>query len=155
VAVNVDILPATNEHALELAPKLREADVAELMAMGARTALRALTDSMAVSPDCYALLFDGEVAAIFGVFPVSALGGLGLVWLLSGPAVDRHPMAFLRLSRPVLKMLLRRCPRLFNFTDARYVKALAWLEWMGFRIGPPACVFGGNVPFRPIAIGGE
>ncbi len=138
----LELAPATRQHLLELAPRMRAADLAEVLAAGCSSALDALESSLALSDIAYAVRIDGEVAAVFGVAPERATGLLappisGLVWLLTSDTVTRYPMTFFRLSKPLLAMLLEYCPVLINSVDARYTSSLRWLKYLGAAIGPP------------------
>lgn len=119
---------------------MREADRAECEALGF-SPIDALVKSLAVSREAYAMLFDGEPAAVFGVVPmpkVTLVGAeRGRVWALTGRGVDKHKKAFIRWSRRVVTQLLERYELLFNFVDARYVGALRWLASLGFDVFLP------------------
>lgn len=152
-----DLQPATEAHARALAPLMRPEDAAEVKASGGYEPLAALLDAVSMSERPLALLFDGEVAAIWGVVPLPAPTFLGesrtaVVWLLTGAAVERHPLAFLKLCRPALRMLLDRYPTLINAIDERYTVAVRWAKWLGFDVWP-ALPFGvDGLPFHFITI---
>ncbi len=76
---------------------------------------------------------DGPTAC-FGIFPGDA-PGVGHIWALGSGAIDRHPVAFARLSRD----LVRQAPEwgylvLGNVMDASNAHRLKWLDRLGFRI---------------------
>lgn len=156
MGVSVTFEPATVAHAEALAPLMRAEDLAECQALGYPTAHEALLVSLKNADIARAMLFDGEVAALFGlaVRRSTVLGSsdVGLVWLLSGRAVARHPSAFLRHSRPVLAALLQHCATLGNCIDARYTGALRWAMWLGFDIGRPVALGPAGMPFCPVTI---
>lgn len=143
--------PATDEHVAALAPLLRAEDQAEVLAEGYGGAAHALLESIAASDLARAVLFDGEVAAIFGVAPTKE-PGTGFVWMLTGRAVARHPKAFLRACRPTLAALLEGYSRLVNVVDARYAAALRWARWLGFSVGQAAPLVPGGHFFCPIDV---
>lgn len=131
----VTVIPAKPEHAAQLAPLMRAADLAECIAAGYADARSALDEALANSVEAWAMLFDGEVAALVGVDPLEGSGST-LVWALTGQAVDRAKLSYLRAGRLILRDLLRRWPILVNLVDSRYQGALDWLECLGFTIGP-------------------
>lgn len=145
----VSIALATQAHAEALAPNLRPEDTAEVLASGGFTPLEALTASLAASDEAFALLFDGEVVALWGVAPIRAgiLGPpvAGAVWLLGSPALSKHRRHWLRLCRPAVAGILERWGVLVNAIDARYGAALRWARWLGFTVDDPA----------PGGVGGE
>lgn len=145
------MVPAAPEHVDELAPKMRPADTAEVLASGGFTPREALEESVTASAHAFAALFDGEVAALWGVVDGP---GCGIVWALTGPAVERHPKAFLRHSRIAVNVLLRHYPALTNFVDARYEQALRWVRRLGFSVGPPEPFGAAGLPFHRILLRG-
>lgn len=153
---DVRMVQATLEHAVALAPSLREEDAAEILASSGHTPLEALTLSVQGSEEAYALLLDGEVAALWGVAALrrSILGPpvAWSVWLLGGELLRRHRQTFVRLSREVVAVLRARYAVLFNFVDARYVGALRWAAWLGFEVGPPEAFGVAGLPFCLITL---
>lgn len=147
--VTVDILPASDEDAYELAPHIREADLAECLAGGYSSALHALLVSLAVSDEAYALLFNGEVAALFGVARGNLLNGTGAVWLLTGRLADKYRIAFVRNMRVAFAFLTAKWPVLGSMVDSRHTKAIRFLGYLGFEFGEPVPVGRDAVPFIP------
>jgi hypothetical protein len=151
----VEIVPALSSHALRLAPFLRKEDVAEVRALG-MDPTQALLDSVSNSSEAFAVSFDGELSAIFGVVPAreTLLGSsdVGQIWMLSGEGITRHRKAFLRVSRWVVAQLLQRYRLLWNVIDARYAGALRWARWLGFEVmeARPAGPF--NMLFCPFIV---
>lgn len=135
-----------------LAANLRAADKAELEAVGLSPE-QAVLDSWHASEVSSAVLFDGELAGIFGRLPVqhegSVAGGrsVAVVWLLTTPVVDQHPFTFLRLSKPTLQRLLHGVESAVQLVDSRYSTCLRWARWLGFELGEPLEL---SVPFIPI-----
>lgn len=140
MAPEVTFEVATVEHAEELARVMRDEDRAECKALRIAP-VRAITTSLARSREAFAMLFDGEVAAVFGVVPVqrSTFVGpeRGQAWALTGVAVSRYPKTFFYWSRRVVAALLERYGVLANMVDARYAAALRWLKRLGFEVLPP------------------
>lgn len=142
------IVPATMEHAQRLV--LREQDAAELAALGINQedGLRAAL-ARAVWAETY--LIGGEPAAIVGLGRSALLGGHGVPWLLTGPAVERHKKLFLRESRRQVARMLAEVRPLVNWVHADYRRAVRWLEWLGFELDPPRTLNG--APFRRFRLG--
>jgi hypothetical protein len=139
------VVPATIDHAREMAPRLREADVAEIWATAGMAALEHLHYAVAVSVSALAWIVEGEVACLFGVCAPALLGAVGQPWLLSTGLVARHPMPFLRRYRPYLEHILTLYPTLVSYIDARYTTAVRWVRWMGFTVSSPT-------PFGPFGM---
>jgi hypothetical protein len=150
--VDVTIEQATLEHALALARVMRAADKAEARALDLQP-LEALLEALDKSEVAFAVSFNGELAALFGVAPfephTQAPPSTAVVWMLSGEAVDRYPKAFARASRAVMPKLLEHYELLVNVIDARYTRALRWARWLGFDVRE-ARPFGPHaMPFHP------
>lgn len=156
-APSVTFTAATAWHARELAPTMRAADAAEVRASGGYSPLEALEASLMHSAHAWACLFDGQVAALFGLVPLRRPGALtgpacAAAWLLTGELVQRHPRAFLRACEAVVPALLQKYPVLTNHVDARYTAALRWARWLGFEVGGPVPFGEAGLPFHPITL---
>lgn len=130
----VQILPATEQHAAEILPHVRQADIDEFHAAALIGPEEVLRRSMAASSVCWAGLVDGEVVTIFGVCPASMLTGFGVPWLVGTDRLESVQVTFLRYCRPMLGEMINLYPRLENFVDTRNVAAKAWLHWLGFKL---------------------
>ena len=134
---------ATLEHASELAPLLRQADVAEVLASHDADGETVLREGVATSEHAVAMFLGGEIAAIFGLAfrPSTRLSALGprfdCVWFLTGRAVDRYPISFIKGGRRIFAAFRRISPRLYNWVDVRYVAAVRLVESFGATLGPP------------------
>ncbi len=146
------IVPATMSHVSAVAATMRPEDAAEVLASCGFDPLRALRESVQVSDAAWTLLLDGQPAAVFGAVGVAS--GCGVVWMLTSTMVDRHPIAFLRLCRPVVEALLMHYGLLFNYVDARYEVALRWARWLGFTVSEPEPFGVAGLPFCRIEMGG-
>lgn len=151
----VEIRPARPADAEALAPLLRAADRAEVLASDGLAPLPALRRSLALSGEAHAGFLEGELAVLFGVRRASMTGRRGIPWLLSGPAVARHPRAFLRASRAVVAGWRADYSHLGNWVDARYGQALRWLAWLGFTLHPARPYGALGLPFHPFEMEGR
>jgi hypothetical protein len=157
-AVEVAIVSATKEHARELAPRMRAAEVAEIRASGNLSPLGALLLGVEASRPAYTALFDGEVACMWGVVPLrtSALAGrVGAAWLLTSELVERHPVAFYRRCRPALALLFEVYDALVNAIDARHAQAVRWGRRLGFRLEDAAPFGAEALPFHRFRVSKE
>jgi hypothetical protein len=142
---------STYEDAASLAPRLRPADVQELLAAGSTSALEALNDGVRYSQPCLSIVdMEDTVVTMFGVTP-SGNPDVGFAWLLSSDALDKHKIKFLRQSKVWLEYLHSRHPLLTNYVDARNVVHIAWLRWLGFRFLREVQMGSGNHTFYEFA----
>lgn len=133
----VELVPATWAHVEELAANISEADEDEVFAAVGLRPLAALERIMAGSRDPMTALADGQVAAMYGVESANLLHPVGVPWLLSTDLTEKHWAKTARLSRQWVRYQRQRYDLLVNFVDARHIKAIKWLEWLGFTILPP------------------
>lgn len=145
----IAIVPATDMHVAELAPRMRAADVREIEAALGVAPLAALAMSLRRSTEAWAGTVDGAVACVFGVGPLSLLGGEGCPWLLGSELVERSAFAFARRNRAMVARWLATYPVLRNHVDARNIKAIRWLGWLGFEVKPPVPYGVSRLPFHP------
>lgn len=136
--MEVSFYNPTLEQALAMAPLLREADRLEVQRAG-YTVEKAIEDSFARSDEVWIAELDGKPACLLGVGLVSILGNVGAPWFLSTDIMDcwSAKRALLTYSPEYISLFLDRYDMLVNYVDAKYAKALRWLEWLGFTIGEP------------------
>lgn len=147
----VEIEHADIRHAELVAANMREDDRREIEASHGGDHFRICMESIRSSRRAYALLLDGEVAAIFGVAPA---GDAGAIWALTTKAVERHPVTFYRMSKLALEVFRAEFYLLFNAVDARYTRAVQWVQRLGFGVTPPQPFGSAGLPFHFISYGG-
>jgi hypothetical protein len=141
-------VPATLKLAADLAPRLRPADVAEVLAASGKDPHSAMALAVMYSRVAHAWLLDGRVEAISGTCDVPGRPDMGAVWALCSPVIDRHPAIFVRATDAYLRELIEPYEVLFNFVDNRNVKAIKWLSWLGFQLEDPEPYGAAQLPFR-------
>ena len=128
----VRVRPAQTTDAVELAPRLREADLREIQAGSNRTPQAALESALSISTQAYAIECNGRVEALFGVADTND-PQLGAVWLLGSDNLKAFRYTFLRHSKTWLNKLFADYRLLGNWVDARNTVHIEWLKWLGFR----------------------
>ena len=148
------IRPATAEDAVELAKTMRPEDAAEVYASGGFDPATAVLESFRLSVNPQVALIDGELAAMWGVAPINLATGFGVVWMLTGAAVWKAPLLFLRASKREVERLASHWNCLVNAIDARYERAVRWAKWLGLKVDAPRPFGFLGLPFHHIQIGG-
>lgn len=133
--VKVEYNPATPEDVRFVGERLREADRAEVLALGVRPEV-GLRMSAEASDYVWCGWIGGVPSMIFGCSR-NVLSERGEVWALGTDNCTGHPREMLIYGRRVLRMMLDIFPVLENYCDARYEKSLRWLKKIGFTIGDP------------------
>ena len=134
--IKYEVVPATLEHALELAENIRDADRQEVWAMAHYTPEQATLCSLEASRDAMTGLADGCVVCMFGVGPAAIISTTGIPWLLTTDELEQHQFVFIRRSKKVIKKMLSDYSLLRNYVDERNIVAIKWLEWLGFKMLP-------------------
>lgn len=127
--------PATIEHVYALAKNLRDADRAEVEAAGmtARAAIRRCFRSGVM---CSTAFVDGEIACMWGLAG-TMISDVGHPFLLTTPAVERAPIALIKIGKNEVARMLRLRPVLFDYVAAEYSRAIGLLKLFGFTVHVP------------------
>lgn len=146
---------ARREHAELLAPRMRKADAAEILASGGYRPLPGLLAALEWSRRygaAWAGLIDGEVAALFGVGKRTLLSPSAVPWCLTGNLVEENPRLFWRASKAVVATWLEEFDQLEQYVDARYAQALRWAARLGFTVEDAQPFGRGGLPFHRITL---
>jgi hypothetical protein len=81
------------------------------------------------------MLRDGVPIAIFGVAPHKRHPGVGIVWLLGTPEVDRAAKALVKQGRYYVDLMQQLFPMLMNLVDIENSRTRRWLRALGFTEG--------------------
>lgn len=123
---------ASIEDAKQLAPTLREEDVAECKAhsnIDGETALILGVKYSHLPIGIY--LDDNKCIAIVGVVPEKK--NFGRVWLLASEELKEVlSYRFIKNTKKVCELLNKSFPILYNYVDARNDLHIKWLKWVGF-----------------------
>lgn len=128
------VVPADLAHVERMLPIIRQADIDELWAANRVTPEYALTHGIRVSSDAWTGMVDGQPVCVFGVAPASMLGSIGVPWMVGTSEIDRHAKAFLRRNKAYVDRMSGLYNYLVNYVDARNLRAIGWLKWLGFEI---------------------
>jgi hypothetical protein len=136
-----ELIAAEPRHAFDLVQRLCLEDRIELQALGIDP-LRGLRDSIAVSDRAFCVVIDGEIAALLGV--VTRPWG-GQFWLMTGVAVRRAPVAFIKAASRAFRQIAEGQTLMANIVDARHEQALRLARHFGFEV----------VETQPCGVAGE
>jgi len=145
----IEIVIANRDHLDAVADCLRPADRQEIWAATLATPHEALDISLSFSTLAWTGLIDGVPFVMFGVAAASPWCRHGIPWLLSGPQIEIHRTAALRLCRRYIKEIAEQHPILANFVDARNRTSIRWLKWLGFTVKPAIPYGPFNLLFHP------
>lgn len=125
------------DHLVELAPRLRAADIAEIHAATASDPIDVLVISLALSSMAWVWLFEERVVAVGGVAPHPYSPDVGVPWAFGSDEVHDHRDFFLDGTAFLFEKMHLLYPILENHVDARNHAAVKFLRMSGFTIEPP------------------
>ncbi len=126
------IRPARREDADDLGPRLSVYDRFEAEETTG-SATGALLKGVESSDAAWTVLLNGEIAVMWGWRTHDLVSGQARVWMLGSPVIRTRVKIFLRFSRAMIEMLLRRYTRLVAPCLLGYHASRRWLEWLGFH----------------------
>lgn len=142
------IVPASLEHAAQIAQSIRLHDKDEAWAAGLITPYGAMVEGVKYSDVAYTAFVDDVPVCMWGVVKDSFLFDHGTPWMMASTAVEQNIAKFLRASRPLLREIMTRYDSLENFVDARNTLSIRWLKWLGFTIEDAAPHGALSLPFH-------
>lgn len=158
-----EIVPATEEHAIDIAENMRQADVDEIWASSRSTPMQSVMAGLLVSRDPKVIqcvwhdtksgTADGRAMCIFGVTTPTILSRIGSPWMLGHRDLHLHSKTFLKLSREYVRQMKQEYDILVNWVDARNTLSLRWMKWVGLTVAPAEPFGPDKLPFHKIGIG--
>ena len=132
---NYEIVESKGSHVAMLERLMRENDRIEVTCMG-MAPRKALWSSFRTSIMRKTAFVDGDIACMWGLGG-SLLSGIGNPWLLTGHAVERLPVTFIRHIRHETDGMLGIFPKLHGYVIDSYGQALRMLKLAGFDLSEP------------------
>ena len=144
------VRPAILADALQLAPKMRKADMEEILASHGKTPLESLvvpfTYEKARSYTIIGTAKEG-VIGMFGVAPTKD-PEYGIAWLLSSEDLFKHTKQFIKECPYWVSQMSEGYTYIYNWVDRRNWKSLKWLQFLGFEAKEEIKQYGvGKLPF--------
>lgn len=130
--MTITIHAPTPEALEQIASRMCAEDVTELGACGWATPLAALQASCESSREAYVAYWNGAPQAAFGVADFTLDDTLGVPWMLSTGPRGKVAREFVRVSHQYISEWSPLYSALFNFVDARHLRAQRWLLSLGF-----------------------
>ena len=153
MAGRVDVRWPTDEDTAELVRRMRAADRAEMGAtIGDADPLESMKYAIAHSSHAWAILINGRLAMIGGLYPMDTLlgGAEAQPWMMATDLMDTTPRILMRVALRYLSIMRGRYPRLSNHVDARNRRSIRWLQAIGFTVHEHTVPFGPyGLPFHP------
>lgn len=149
-----EIVKATRNHAIEMAPHVRAVEAREIADSSGMKTEAALLHELSRSDSAWSWIVDGQVACMFGIVRSHNLFDLASYpWFFSTHLVETHAIPFARGCKGLLPELLVHHPRLSGMVDSRHKLSVRWLRWLGARVSEPEPWGVARVPFHHFEIG--
>lgn len=132
--ISVSIVPATKQHAAEIARMVRPADREEIWAATMHTPEQAMLIGIEHSDRTMTGMVNGHPVCMWGVVPESLIGPMGAPWMIGTVALDEYARTFLRRCKKTVVGMFADYQHLENYVDARNTRAIQWLKWLGFIV---------------------
>lgn len=139
------LVDAEIRHARLIASSMRERDVAEVRSGWGREPFEAMREAMSASYYARTLFLKFEPLCMFGLAPLTVLGGAARAWMFASAAIDRHPVSFARASKQHLPELFQQCTLATNLIDISDAPAMEWMRWLGGTCVSPLNERGGRL----------
>ena len=123
--------PATVGDAVQVANNLRPEDLQELEGLG-HTPLGVPFSVLASDVAVAFFSKEGVIAGVAGIVP-DAREGVGIIWMLCTPEVQKEPFTFVRQAKKWLADEQRNYRLLWNLADARNHFHHKLLKMLGFK----------------------
>ena len=142
-----------NDKVRHLATNLREADFDEVFASTGESPHFAIQEGWEWSIRKWIMLNKHDRAvAVLGVRPQSMFSDIGIPWLLGTEGLNKIKRFFMEASKPIIVEMLKDYKALINYVDARYIKAVRWLNWCGFEIEDAEPFGAQQLPFHKFSM---
>lgn len=127
--LEVEIVPATLEHARAISADLRPMDLP-----CGRNATESVANCLSVSRSAWAATDEaGRVICMWGLVCPSLLGARAEIWLLASRRVEDYLVRFARQARDFVAEMQHQYPRLEANVAASNHVAVRFVRWLGFR----------------------
>lgn len=129
----VEITAATPADAEWMASMLNPFQAKLIISLGDKTVAECVARSFGGSTAAWAGRVNGELVALWGVYPLE--GGCGYPWLYSTPNIARYPRAALVVAHHAVREMLAIHPRLYGVVDSTFEESVRFARHLGFTIG--------------------
>jgi len=128
----IEVRPALARDAEAIAPRLRARERALITGEPAV----AIKESIENSILCFSVLYNGELALIWGARPPTMMDDRAYVWMAGTPLIEEHPFLFLRYSQRAMRFMSSQFGQLYGEVECDYDASKRWLTWLGAELRP-------------------
>ena len=146
--MTVKVIEATEEHAAQLAPILREHELEEVSVVSPdKSTEQILKDCIEISEKAFAVVSEKDgCVAMFGVSAVSE--DAGVPWMLASDVFfTKYKKRFIKETPDYLDILFGKRKHLYNYVSAKNTLSQKWLKHLGFTIHTQAPIILKDVTF--------
>jgi len=151
----IQLIPATLDHAKDLAQNLRKEDLQELHATNILSPAQILRDAVLHSDIAITGMVNDRPVFMFGVRKSSELFNKAAPWMLGSDDLLDYQVEFLKRCRPIVQHMRTPYKFLENYVDTRNKTSIKWLKWLGFKIHQSAPFGFNGEPFHRFTMEGK
>ena len=130
---DVNVVESRESDVQAIAPKLRQADLDEIEALGEDPEDALSKSYFGSKPRCYTAEHKEVPMAMFGVVPFADNPKWGSIWLLGTDDVtNKAPISFLKWTKLFFPTLIEPYEMVCNIVDKRNTVHIKWIKWLGF-----------------------
>lgn len=86
--------------------------------------------------DADVIMVDGKVVCAMGITKDSALSSVARPWLIPTAAISQYKKTLVPFSKRWVQSMVKKHGTLENTGSATHERAIRWLKWLGFEMGP-------------------
>lgn len=133
--VEVSVTIAVPEDAIEMAVRLNAAQADLILSLGDKTVEECVFRSFDGSARSWSGRVNGDLVAMWGVYPLEPGMNTGYPWLYSTSRLGETPKLTVEMARRVISDMHQLFPRLFGYVDASHPENVRFAEHLGFYVG--------------------
>lgn len=130
----ITVTAADFSHIDRMRGRFRQADVEELREVYHFSPEEACERGIELASHAWTVLADGEPVCMTGILPMSALTGVGVLWIVGTEWIDSHGFAFARASRQHVDRMLEDYEVVLSRVSVKRDRVLEWAKWLGFAV---------------------
>ena len=102
----------------------------------------ALGDNISKATQAWVAHYEGEVAAMWGLYRPNLLIDSAFLWMVTTELVEKHPFLMARYGRLLLDTMMLNHSSIYGVVHPEYKRSHRWLKFLRFEILEPAWVNG-------------
>lgn len=129
----IQVCPVESKHIKKIVSKMRLEEGIERVGLDKE---KIVENAIKEASYVFTAMIDGEPACMWGIYQQTMLSDTAYMWLITTPLVEKHQFFFARRSQIYLQGLKEHFKIIQGHVDARFIRSIRWLKWLGFTVYP-------------------